>query len=405
MPSRAATRDSDSRHVNNLLHTLRRALSPRAKFAARETRASLLHSSYNNPTLPFDQIYAARAVQPEPPATRSSPPVRLGPEGVLEYAYPRGRVPGPRPPPSWSGLFDADVKGNDGDPQGDEECAWRSNALSLIYSHLPPSTSSDAVSVPRLTLLCLQYLVALYPGQDASEAFAEDVVPYLPVHLRRHLIRWAAIHDPLPTTQLFALADSGRHVDGELIVVGPRASLPRDVFKAKRPTSQHAPIVEVPIAREDATDALESWDSPSFDERTPQPMQNLILVSIALPVNTLLTFPPTLTRLALLALPAPAPIHRLPRICPLIEVLDLSFNNWLAQPHAGSKSVLERVEWDRWSHLKVLGLKETGVGEEIVRRVNKGRWVDVDIVGVVSLEVAMSNLHWVSETSKSCILT
>jgi len=398
MPSRAVPRDSDSRHVNNLLHTLRGEHYRHEQNLQRvKARAPLLHSSYNNPTLPFDQIYAARAVQPEPPATRPFPPVRLGPEGVLEYAYPRGRVPGPRPPPSWSGFFDADGKAKGGDPREDEECAWRSNALSLIYSHLPPSTGSDAesVPVPRLTLLCLQYLVSLYPGQDASEAFAEDVIPYLPGHLRRQLIRWAAIHDPLSTTQLFAIADSGGHVDGELIVVGPRASLPRDVFKTKRPTSQHASVVQAPIdttAREEATDSLESWDSPSFDERTPQPMQNLILVSVALPVNTLLTFPPTLTHLALLSLPTHAPIHRLPRICPLIEVLDVSFNKWLNQPHAGSKSVLERVEWDRWSHLKVLGLKGTGVGEEIVQRVNKGRWVDVDIVGVASLEFAMSNL-------------
>ncbi|TFY63285.1 hypothetical protein EVJ58_g3343 [Rhodofomes roseus] len=394
MPSVAATRDPDSRQVNNLLHTLRGEHYRHEQNIQRVKARAPVHSSTSNPTLPFDQIYAARAVEREPPATvRPSPPLRLGPAGVLEYAYPRGRVPGPRPPPSWSGLFHDDSRRKGGEPQADAECAWRSNALSLIYSQLLPPTGHNAVPIPRLTLLCLQYLDSLYSAQDASEAFAEDVIPYLPGHLRRDLMRWSAVHDPLPTTKLFALAESGGHVDGELVVVGPRASLPRNVFKTRRPS--HASPAHSQIdstAEEGGPDAEDSWDSPSFDERVPQPMQTLILLSITLPVNTLLSFPPTLTHLALLALPAPSPIFRLPRVCPLIEVLDISFNNWLSKPHADSQSVLERVEWDRWSRLKVLGLKGTGVGEEIVSRVNKGRWIDVDIVGVVSLEVALSNL-------------
>ena len=121
-------------------------------------------------------------------------------------------------------------------------------------------------------------------------------------------------------------------------------------------------------------------------------MQTLIILSTAVPVNMLLAFPPTLTHLALLALPTSTHIFRLPRICPLIEVLDISYNKWLTQPHAGNESVLQRIEWDRWSRLRVVGLKGTGVGEEIMPHINKGRWVDVDIVGMVSLEDAMGNL-------------
>lgn len=353
-------------------------------------------SSYNNPTLPFDQIYRERPArrEPSPPPVRQPPPIRIGPEGVLEYAYPRGRVPGPRPPRSWSGLF---REGQDGAAVEDDERAWRSNALSMIYSHLAPSPGSDGASVPRLTLLCLQYLVSLYPGQDAVDEFAEDIVPYLPGHLRRDLIRWSAVHDPLPTTKLTALTEPDGYVDGELIVVGPQASLPRDVFRARR--SQPRPLpsktAELPSAAQEGTphtEALESWDSPASEDRAPQPMQALVVLSTSVPVNLLLAFPPTLTHLALLALPTSTPIFRLPRICPLIEVLDISFNRWLTQPHAGNESVLQRVEWDKWSRLRVLGLTGTGVGEEMVPRVNKGRWVDVDIVGIVSLEDAMSNL-------------
>lgn len=352
--------------------------------------------SYNNPTLPFDQIYRERLArrEPSPPPVRDPPPIRIGPEGVLEYAYPRGRVPGPRPPRSWSGLF---RDGRDEYSSEDDERAWRSNALSLIYSHLAPSPGSDGAPVPRLTLLCSRYLVSLYPGQDASEEFAEDVVPYLPGHLRRDLIRWSAVHDPLPTAKLTALTESDGHVDGELIVVGPRASLPRDVFRTRRrlpldmPHSGAAATQTVPEQASDS-EALESWDSPTSEERARQPMQALILLSTPLPVNMLLAFPPTLTHIALLALPTSTPIFRLPRICPLVEVLDVSFNKWLTHSHAGNESVLQRVEWDRWSRLRVLGLTGTGVGEEIVPRVNMGRWVDVDIVGLVSVKDAMSNL-------------
>lgn len=304
-------------------------------------------------------------------------------------------MPGPRPPRSWSVLF---RDGQSGTSPEDDGRAWRSNALSMIYSYLTPSPGSDGASVPRLTLLCLRYLVSLYPGQDASDEFAEDVVPYLPGHLRRDLIRWSAVHDPLPTTKLAALTEPGGHAHGELIVVGPQASLPRDAFRTRPPQSRAAPSTSVALSRTEQEglpdrEALESWDSPASEERAPQPMQALVILSTSVPVNMLLTFPPTLTHLALLALPASTPIFRLPRICPLIEVLDISFNKWLTQPLAGNESVLQRVEWDRWSRLRVLGLTGTGVGEEIVPRVNKGRWADVDIVGIVSLEDAMSNLR------------
>ena len=124
-------------------------------------------------------------------------------------------------------------------------------------------------------------------------------------------------------------------------------------------------------------------------------------------------------------------LHRLPRLLPLLEVLDLSYNPWLGQPkivpfsagdtrldqrrdgalHPGiaigggtfgrdtrewrdggenssvdgrrtGENLLERTEWTRWSSLKVLGLRECGVGKDILVKVNQGRWVDVEVIGV-----------------------
>jgi hypothetical protein len=77
--------------------------------------------------------------------------------------------------------------------------------------------------------------------------------------------------------------------------------------------------------------------------------------------------------------PFSLPLHRLPSICPLIEVLDLSYNKWL---RPGMKE-FERVAWARWSKLRVLGLRGCEFREldlETLARVNEGRWNDVEIV-------------------------
>jgi len=47
-----------------------------------------------------------------------------------------------------------------------------------------------------------------------------------------------------------------------------------------------------------------------------------------------------------------------------------------------AERVLERVEWRRWTRLRVLGLRGCGAGAEVARRVNAGRWTDVEVVGV-----------------------
>jgi hypothetical protein len=97
-------------------------------------------------------------------------------------------------------------------------------------------------------------------------------------------------------------------------------------------------------------------------------------------IPVLLALPPSLTRLALIRLSAPIPVHRLPDKCPLLDFLDISYNPWLAEPAWGRERALERVAWGRWAYLKVLGCRDCGITLEELRRVNEGRWEDVRIV-------------------------
>ncbi|KAH9951448.1 hypothetical protein B0H21DRAFT_849941 [Amylocystis lapponica] len=224
---------SASRHVNNLLHTLRGEQFRHAQnLQGSKAHLKRLYShSYNNPTLPFDQIYDTVQSNPEHVVRRDAPPsiMRVGPQGILEYAYPNGEVPGPGPPRSWGALF-GKGKGKEAD-----EAACRADALSLIFSHQPEGIGSSwahrtvqghlpsaaHAAMPARTLRILHW-----------PAFAEELVPCLPSHLRRNLLRWTAVHSPLPTSKLYALCAPDGHVDGELIVVGPQASLHRDFLKA-----------------------------------------------------------------------------------------------------------------------------------------------------------------------------
>jgi len=281
---------------------------------------------------------------------------------------------------------------------------WRASALSSFFSHIPlededtPTDSGPQRTIPKLAQLCMRSVLPYCRGS----LFAEVLVPCLHPHLRRDLLRWTAIHAPLSSSKLFALCDNDKHVDGELIVVGLQASLPIDYFK--QPDRQYAQELEDGGIRNETGDSSEdsgtsSWESSTSSGSTPPAtFTTLVLVTTPLPLQLLFTLPPSLTHLALLALPAPTPIHRLPRICPLLEVLDLSYNPWLGYLQlvgadaaalskdqfsaAGNETIVERVEWGRWRQLRVLRLSNCGVGESIIQKVNKGRWVDVEVFGV-----------------------
>ncbi|KAG5342822.1 hypothetical protein C0989_008772 [Termitomyces sp. Mn162] len=221
--------------------------------------------------------------------------------------------------------------------------AWRSHALSLVIPALP--------GVPTLTNLCLRVLASL-PAHE----FTHDIVPWLPPHLRRDLVRHTAIHAPLGDAKLWALYEPDGHADTELIVVSPQATLSNDYFiRSATPRSD--------------------WDTDSGAE----PLGTLVLVSTYLATSTLLSLPPTITRMALVNLPAAIPLHRLPNTCPLLVVLDLSYNSWLSVVEESEKA-LEWVEWKRWSKLSILGLRGCAVSSTLIGKLNTGRWDDVEVV-------------------------
>ena len=339
----------------------------------------------------------------------------------MEYDYPRGAVPGPPIPRSWSGLF--------GHEQDRNTFSFRREALSLIIAHLPwsfgssdlqPRAPADGVTVPPLAQLALRVLLAACPDAAALRAA-------LPGYMRRDALRFTAVHAPLTVMKLYTLCAPDGNADGELFVVGPQATLSRDALLGMTPA-----LVAFHEAEEDEEEwgpeggsdggrdneagedpaegrseegsadrstssarsgdreeeADTSWDvasDASYDETVP--MHTLVVLNAVVSQTVLFVFPPTLTRLALLALPIATNVHRLPRICPLLEVLDLSYNPWLNRPLGGGRtssteSTLERIEWAKWASLRVLGLRECNVSADVINKVNKGRWDEVEVIGV-----------------------
>ncbi|KAH9981201.1 hypothetical protein BGW80DRAFT_1268995 [Lactifluus volemus] len=350
--SRSPKRNKD---VNDLLRTLRgehfrRTLNTQR--APRPRAAAFTASGLVGRSLPYAEIYAAGPI-----------------------------------PRSWAAATAAPV--TDKTLEGP---AWRATALSLFFAQssddpnsvgtLPRSADSSisstnstgfthAVSVvPCLAELCLRVLLTHY-GTDAD--ILADLVPYLPPHHRKRFMRICAVHSPLsnvslrvlllPTTMTMTGA-RGQYdqVDGELVIVEP-ANPPRP---------------ELFLVADDRSEGEgRRWDAEVGDDGDGsdahwQPLTALAIVSTLLPIPTLLAFPPSLTRLALIRLSAPVPLHRLPDKCPLLECLDISYNWWLGEPAWGGERALERVAWNRWEYLKVLGCQ--------LRKVNERRWDDVTII-------------------------
>ncbi|KAJ7741518.1 hypothetical protein DFH07DRAFT_52812 [Mycena maculata] len=234
-------------------------------------------------------------------------------------------------------------------PQHDltSTASWRADAVSVIL----PAVVEDS-KVPLLTLFCLRILITF---SDAD--FWENILPFIPPHLRHDLLRWTAIHRPLTNPQLAALCGSNGHISGELIIVGPTASVREDQFE---PLEARHPV---------------EWDS---DDSLPPPMHTFILVSAHLALSALRSLPATLTRLALVNVTAVS-LHRLPTTCPLLEHLDLSYNTWLVAEKE-TRERLGKVQWSRWRHLRELGVRECHIPEDIMAAVNKGRWDDIKVV-------------------------
>ncbi|THH33883.1 hypothetical protein EUX98_g198 [Antrodiella citrinella] len=375
--------DNRSRVVNNLLHTLRGEHFRHARNQSnRNFVAKRIEYSGPNRTLPIEQIFGEDV-----------------PSDGDEWYNPSSSFK----PKLASSIEDSDR------PE------WRKRALALLFSQAPLRPTDESISpaddsnartglreIPLLAELCLRVILPYCQGAS----FAEDLVPYLPPHLRRLLLRWSAVHAPLNRSNLYALCEPelGGHADGDLVVVGPYASLPTNYFKrveaeaadataqvAESSSTLHIQQEAITVSEDDAMeeDSGGSWDSDSSKEDETPPLTLLALVSTPLSTPTLFTLPPSLTHLALLSLPTLTPIHRLPRLLPLLEVLDLSYNLWIGQPKIfgntgeGGETLLERTEWSRWSRLRVLGLRECGVSRKIAARVNQGRWVDVEVIGII----------------------
>ncbi|KAI0362106.1 hypothetical protein OH77DRAFT_1441328 [Trametes cingulata] len=422
-----------SREVNSLLHTLR-GEQFRHEQNLRRSKAHLVAAashSRNDPSLPFSDIFRFPANQrtdtarDEDGGTAPAPaPLPVIRDGHLEHGYPRGPVPGPPPPRSWSGLFrhDALQEGAPAayDPSLDKSMpAFRCRALSLIFSHTPWSFGSSDVpmyesspyadrdvsdsAVPPLTQICLRVLLAEFPD---TAGFRDELLPAIGPYFKRDILRYTAVHEPLPNAKLYPLLEPEGHADGELIVVGPQATLQRDLLLSLSPTatvqreggdegeedrgegpssSGHSSVGDTDNSGHASPADEDSWEAESSSQEVSPPLHTLVVLNAPVTTPTLFAFPLILTRLALLALPSPTPVHRLPRICPLLEVLDLSYNPWLNEPPGGkgvenSESIAQRIEWDKWARLRVLGLRGCDVPQEVIDKVNKGRWEEVEIV-------------------------
>ena len=295
-----------------------------------------------------------------------------------------------------------------------EGSTWRATALSLFFvqsnddnDHPRPQPQSHP-RLPSLAECCLRVLLGhCASGTDAEtgsefeseSSFLEQLAPYLAPHHRRLAVRLCAVHSPLSLAGLRALWGWGKgevgswnQVQGELVVVEPTTwSVRPELFRDAQ--VHHNTQVERWHAQEgnqgsgSGSETLGEWDvaesgwqEQGQEEEEERPLTAIAIVSAALSTPALLALPPSLTRLALVHLSAPIPVHRLPDKCPLLEFLDISFNPWLAEPAWGRERALERVVWGRWEYLKVLGCRDCGITSEELRKVNEGRWEDVTIV-------------------------
>jgi hypothetical protein len=318
-------------------------------------------------------------------------------------------------PRSWAAAATASAKDVSEGP------AWRATALSLFFAQSDDDPDSAAETAygrqatvpprprpcPSLAECCLRVLLehcCSDPDSDSDDVVAtlEELASYLAPHHRKQAVRMCAVRSPLSGARLRALLGVGRnHVEGELVLVGNASSslLRPEMFRAR------THVREVKDQRrewtkgergwgESGSEVDGQWDDAEVDhsgstdagldwheqDQEQQPLAAVAIVSATLSIPVLLAFPASLTRLALVHLSAPIPVHRLPDKCPLLDFLDISYNPWLAEPAWGGERALERVTWGRWAYLKVLACRDCGVTSEELRKVNEGRWEDVRIV-------------------------
>ncbi|KAF9484737.1 hypothetical protein BDN70DRAFT_849414 [Pholiota conissans] len=339
------TNSKEPREVNTLLHTLRGEQFRHSQNVKQSRTHLATFGGYNRQTLP------SRFATLESDASLST---------TYPARSPSTTYSGPAPPKSWRSSPERDSNSQ-------ENVQWRARALKLIASDM--GNFMDIQHVPSLALLCLRMIFSRY---ITSTEFKEDIVPYMPYHLRRDAIRYCAVHFPLPNWKLSALFNPQGNADGEILIMGPTASLPENHFIRGRNF-----IEEEEFPTQSTVPADRNWES---EDPSEEPLLSLILVSTRLSTSTMFSLPPTITRLALINLSTPIPVHRLPKLCPLIVLLDLSYNNWLKTPASEGFKSLERTPWTRWRDMVLLGLRECHISDDLVRKINTGRWDDIHII-------------------------
>ncbi|KAG6333491.1 hypothetical protein ID866_5594 [Astraeus odoratus] len=342
--------------------------------------AALPLSTHNQPTLPFDQIFTRASDSGNQPS--------LPRRGVW--------VAGPSPPQSWlesSSSTTVPPRSTRGKSEPEDNAssvdipAWRETALGPILREYSGSTLGHAYDhslnspVPSLIQICIYLIISNCRGEDLVH-----LAPYIPVHLRRALMRYAAVHTPLTTSELAALCNGQHSIDGELIVVGPRASLHRSWFQnpaedAEGNTSSCGQLARTTSGHSCAGDDQgDAWDDAQSLDKEPTVLISLSLVSTSLTVPTFLTLPPTITHMALINLPCQVPLRRLPTVCPLLVFLDLSYNNWLRSASEKDPKVLVDVSWYALRHLRGLGLRGCVVTAALLGEINRGRWEGMKVI-------------------------
>lgn len=258
--------------------------------------------------------------------------------------YPRTRAAGPPPPRSWAYPVTPSPASNSRSVTATPAPEWRARALRWILLHLePPGLLPHAIlegdglglgegsSIPTLREMCVCTLTA--PNLEGEQPTIDSILdPDLPAHIRRFIVRYTAIHHPLPWSalaELWGVAYGEQGANGEIILVGKDAGGSSIGSAAIREVLTPA---EVDFQTQEDNEEDLAWDA---DEYTPPPPLTT-LISLAHPLSKNLSFlPPTITHLALIAMPLDpdtpprAMMSKLAGTLHLLEALDLSCNSWI----------------------------------------------------------------------------
>lgn len=209
-----------------------------------------------------------------------------------------------------------------------------------------------AQTVPAFTLLLLRHLYESYSGRALRDLIPRHLVPIM--------IRDCAARSPLSQRDLNLWYETDGHVGHETIIVGPAQPNPDWLFK-----------------QENRADDDFNWEcSPDFIGHSGVIWMAL---STNLPLNDVfLRLPPSLTHLGLVDIFQSVPLWRLTHLCPLLVVLDISYNKWI------NSDDITTVAWNKWTDMITLGLRgydlHTITQMALVRTINKRRWNDIDVV-------------------------